>query len=362
MKLEDPGGQLLILRLDDNRWSGSRERVLRAAQPSGVLLSAPLPHSAELTSELLHNIAGTLSHQPFLAVAEEGGPQDPLRRFLPGVPSPQAAARMGLSAVTRLGELIGVALSLLGFNTNFAPLLDLATPSTEESLGVRTFSSDPRQVAQCGAAFLTGLRRHKILACGKHFPGLGSLPNSEGRRASENPAVVDKPMAALWHEDLLPYRELLPSLPMVLVSPAAYKAYDFDQPRAAALSPRAMEGLLRIKLGYRGLALAYELESKEVRGTLNFGEAAIQALNAGCDLLVVEQESSFEAARRALEAGLESGKLSTQRVEEALERVRTAKKGLKPPTGAISRRALEELTGRFEIFAKEYRHEEWKIA
>jgi beta-N-acetylhexosaminidase len=363
---EDILGQLLILRLPENQWSDAQERFLRTAQPVGVLLSAP-PRSIGATSELLHQIARALPHLPFLALAEEGGPEDPLRRLLPVLPSPRAAARKGLPAVARLGELIGEALSLLSFNTNFAPLLDLATPLSEEKLGPRAFSSDPREVAQCGGAFLRGLRRHRILACGKHFPGWGCVPfqprpGGADRRVSGQPAAAGKPMAALWREDLLPYRELLPHLPMVLISNAAYKAYDFDYPRPASLSSQVVEGLLRIKLGYKGLALAYELESEEMRGTLSLGEASIQSLNAGCDLLVLDREASCHAVRRALQAGLESGKLSRQRLEQALERVRAARKALAPPAGTVSRRALDQLGRRFEAFEKEFRREELKIA
>lgn len=360
MKLspEDILGQLLLVTFAEGGWSAARERFLNAVRPAGVLLSARLSHSAEEVSELLAKIAGALPQPPFLVIREEGGLRDPLHRLLPALPSPRAAARKGLSAVARLGELIGEALSLLGFNTNFAPLLDLATPFTEEALGARTFDSDPARVAQCGGAFLRGLRRHKLLACGKHFPGWGSVP----LRQPPGQRVSGKPMAALWREDLLPYRALLPQLPMVLVSGAAYKAYNFDHPRAASLSPQVVEGLLRAKLGYRGLALAYELETEEVRGTLDLGEAAIQALSAGCDLLVLGEEASCEVVRRALRAGLESGKLSRLRVEQALERVRGAKQGLEPPPGAVSRRAWEKLAGHIESFGKEFRREELNIA
>jgi len=344
--------QLLIVRLEDCRWSAARERFLRAAQPAGVLLPAPLPPTAEATQELLHKIAPVLPQPSFLAVRQEGGPRDPLRRFLPGLPSPRGAAQRSLSAVARLGDLIGEALSLLGFNTNFAPVLDLATPFTEEALGTYTFGSDPAQVAEWGGAFLRGLQRHRILACGKHFPGLGSVANPPG------PRVSGKPMAALWREDLLPFRELLPHLPMVLVNPAAYKAYDFNEARPASRSPQIVEGLLRVKLGYRGLAVAYELEAEGVGGTLPVGEAAIQSLNAGCDLLVLDQEASCEIVCRALEEGLESAKLSRPRVEQALARVCTVKRGLATRPGNMSRRALEKLARRIESFAGEFGPEE----
>jgi len=343
--------QLFFLRLPDNRWSVSLERWLRRASPSGVLLDAPLPHSAESTSELLSRIARALPQPSFLALRQEGGNNDPLSRFLAPLPSPRAAAQKSRSAVARLGDLIGEALRLLGFNTDFAPLLDLATPFTAQTLGARTFGSDPRQVAECGDAFLCGLRRHKVLACGKHFPGWGSVPIEKTRGLP----VSGKPMADLWREDLVPFCELLPQLPMILISNAAYKAYDFDHVQPASLSAQVVTGLLRTKLGYRGLALAYDLESPEVRGPLDLGETAIEAMNAGCDMLVVNQEASIEVGRRALEAALEGGKLLPRRVEQALERIRVAKKGLKRPSGELSTRRFDRLAREFEEFNQRVR-------
>jgi beta-N-acetylhexosaminidase len=351
-------GQILFLRLDENRWHVSLERLLRRASPGGVLLSAPLPASAESTRQFLRNIARSLPHPPFLAVREEGGSNDPLSRFFPRLPSPRATAERGVAFVARLGELIGEGLSLLGFNTNFAPVLDLATAFTEQTLGGRTFGSDPRLVAQCGAAFLRGQQRHSVVAAGKHFPGWGSVsPKVPGGLG-----MSSKSMAALWREDLVPYRQLLPQLAMVLVSSAAYKAYDFDNPRPACRSTQVLEGLLRVKLGYRGLALAYEFESERAHGTLDLGEAAIQSVKAGCDMLIVDQGRPLDIVRQALDAGIESGKLPTQRVEQALGRVRGAKKRLMPPLGRVSKAALNQVARRFENFSKEFRQEEMRIA
>ena len=353
---EDKLGQLFFMRLRESLWSGSLGRHLYDMSPGGVLLSEPLARSAAATSELLLKVARSLPSLPFLAVRQEGGTSDPLSLFLPHLPSPRVGRGKSLRAVMRLGELFGEALRLLGFNTNFAPLLDLGTPFTEKTLGARTFGSDPCQVTECGRAFLRGLDRHGVLACGKHFPGLGSVP-------VDNPGglpVSSKPMAALWKEDLLPFRELLGRLRMVLISPAAYKAYDFAQPRPASLSTSVVTGLLRVKLGYGGLALAYELES--ARGAGEIGDAAIQALSAGCDMIVVDHGAPIEAARRALIAGLESGKLLPQRVEQALERIQAAKRRLWPPSGKVSMPAFDGLVCRYEKFAMEYRREGSKDA
>ena len=368
---ENDLGQLLILKLNEWQWSSSLELFLRRLLPGGILLGAPFTIGAESTREFLIKLARAVPAVPFLAIEEEGGAMDQLRAFLPPLPSPRTVAEKGLAAVRRLGDLVGAAMQLLGFNTDLAPLLDLAPPTSEKRscepvenpgrgtpwraptqkiAATRVFSHDPQKVAKCGAAFLEGLERHEIRACGKHFPGLASAQSS----GAMEPPLVSKSMAELWREDLVPFRALLPRLPLVLVSTAAYKAYDFDLLQSAELSPKVVEGLLRIKLSYHGLAIAYGLETEAVRGTLALEEAAVQALNAGCDMLLLEEAEAAERVQAALSAARESWKLPLPRVEQALKRVQLAKKGLKPPTGKLSRRSLDRLARAFTDFSSDF--------
>jgi beta-N-acetylhexosaminidase len=339
-------GQLLLLKFKEPHRSASFEHLLEACAPGGVLLAGSLPRSPQATCELLIKIAAALPALPFLAIEEEGGGVDPLSAFLPPLPAPCAVAEEGASAAARLGELMGEALKLLGFNTNLAPGLDLATPLSEKIAGSRSFGSDPHRVARCGAAFVRGLERHKLLACGKHFPGLGSVPE----QTSLELPVSGKPMAELWRQDLVPYRELLPRLPLVLLSQAVYKAYDFDYPRSAVLSAPVIDGLLRTKLGYRGLILAHGLESDAVRGGLGLAAAVAQCVNAGCDLLVAESEGSFEAMQLALVQGVESGRIPEERLEQVQQRIRATKKGLAAPSGHMPKDPWDRLARRFENF------------
>jgi len=364
-------GQLLILELNERHWSSSLELFLHRLLPGGILLGTPLTSGAESLHEFLLELARAAPAVPFLAIEEEGGAMDPLRAFLPPLPSPRAAAGKGLAAVTRLGELVGAALQLLGFNTNLAPVLDLASRSsgkgscepvenpgrgtpwrapTEKIAATCAFSSDPQQVAKCGAAFLDGLERHNLLACGRHFPGLETAQYS----SPTEPPVVSKSMAELWREDLIPYRALLLRLPLVLVSPAAYKAYDFNLLQSGGLSPRVVEGLLRVKLGYNGVAIACGLESEAVRATLDLGEAAVHALRAGCDVLLLEKAEAAEVVHEALREAFESGRLASPRLEQALKRIQLAKKGLKPPSGRLSRRSLDRVVREFTDFSSDF--------
>jgi beta-N-acetylhexosaminidase len=135
------------------------------------------------------------------------------------------------------------------------------------------------------------------------------------------------------------------------MSTAAYKAYDFDYPWSAALSCGVVGGLLRSKLGYRGVVVAPNLESQPVRGALDLGRAAIQSLSAGCDMLVVEKEESWQAMRRRIEEDLASGEFSRERLEQSVGRIRTVKKGWSPPKGSFSCKAWDRLARSFEEFS-----------
>ena len=339
-------GQLLVVKLEESRWTGSFERLLYRHRPGGAFLQSL--RSAESTAELLAKISRTLEAPPLLWLAEEGGKDGPLGAFLPPLPSLRTAAERGPSAVARLGELIGSAMKLLGFNTNCAPTLDLASPS-EQNVAARTFGSDPREVARCGEAFIHGLCRRRILACGKHFPGLGSLQPGPTARLP----AVGKPMAQLWHEDLLPYRDLLPQLPLVLVSHAAYKAYDFDVPHAAAHSTNILEGLLRVKLRYEGLAVADVARAEDAQEALDPGEKAARCVKAGCNLLLVEaRETSVESALAALRKAIDSGRLPAARIERSLKRIRLLRKVLTAPSGKVAKTALDQLARQFEDFSR----------
>jgi len=353
-------GDLLMLRLVGAHWSSSLERQLRTLAPRAILLAGPLPRSPEALCELLAGISWCLPVTPILAVEEEGGDHDPLSVFLPPLPSPEPIGQKGPRAARLAGELIGEALKLLGFNTNLAPVLDVApvfnfapdphalTLDREESPNLHAFGADPRAVAECALNWVLGHERHRILSCAKHFPGLaGAVPSLAELPASQ------RSMAALWARDLIPYRELLPRLPLVMMSTAVYRAYDFDYPRSAVLSRQIVEGLLRLKLRYQGVVVAPGLETERVRGVLDLGRAAAEAVNAGCDLLLVEEEASWQAMRHGLEQTLDSGDLPRDRFDRAACRIQAARQRLSPPSGRLARRAWDRLARRFESFDKE---------
>jgi beta-N-acetylhexosaminidase len=367
----DALGQLLFITLDDYKWTSSCERVLRRYQPGGILLTQRNLRTPEMTCEMLSKIVRVLRVPPFLAISEEGGMVDPLRAFFPGLPQPHLAAVKGCKMVERLGSLIGEALALLGFNLNFAPRLDLANPWVKPSLEPQLFSSDPRIVTRCGEAFVMGLRRHKVMACGKHFPGFSAVEYDNDRPLP----IVDKPMATLWREDLLPFRQLLPDLAMAKLSYAAYKAYDLDLRIPASLSANVLEGLLRTKLGYRGLAVVdfFDALDQMMTALANSGpgneqkavslklDGFAQTINAGCDMVVITRsERMFELVLEGLRKAPQAGALSTRRLDESLRRIHRSKKGMRLPTGKFSKKTFDRLCREFEDLGAQCRSAERK--
>lgn len=351
-------GQLLLIGVEENRWTSALERRLRAWQPAGVFFTAGNLRSPGAAAELLGKIARVLDIPPFLSIAEEGEEGNLLRKFFPPLPSFGAAAQKSFRAVERLGGLTGAALQLLGFNTSLAPSLDLAEFPSGIGAGTRSPSADAGELTRCAGAYLGGLKRNGILACGKHFPGLseGKLDRHSGL------AVIAKPMAAMWREDLLPYRRLANRLPLVMLSHAAYKAYDFDLLQPATVSLNVLEGLLRVKLGYRGVAVSADLASESMRRVLAPEKAAVQAVAAGCDLVFVGGEESVDDVFASLAGALASGAITTERVDEALGGMRASKRRLPRPSGKISRSAFDKLAGKFDVFAQECATRERTIA
>ncbi|HEV2349882.1 MAG TPA: glycoside hydrolase family 3 N-terminal domain-containing protein [Terriglobia bacterium] len=358
-------GELFLMELEGDRWSPGLEKRLRKLHPGGIIFAPQNLRAPDSTTELLTKIARALDFRPILALEEEGGAVDPLGKIFHGLPSPQTVSQRGPEAALKLGELAGAGLKLLGFNTNFAPRLDLLNPMDKTSLHSQSFGSEHQVVTRCGAAFVRGLKPHGILACGKYFPGHGDARPDRDTGL----CLSSKPMARMWREDLEPYLKLLRQLTLVMVSHRAYKAYDFDVALPASLSANVLEGLLRVKLDYRGVALVEPfvtsgtkartippLASGETQegGSLN-PEAGVKSIAAGADMVVVRGgEKAFERAAENLSKALEAGTIAEQRVGDALKRIRRARKNIPPPTGKFSRNAFERLCREFERFSQEF--------
>jgi beta-N-acetylhexosaminidase len=337
-KSKDEIGQLLIVGFDGTEMTTRLTSLLTRLQPAGVILFARNINTPEQTSRLLRDCQKCVSTPLFTCVDLEGGRVDRFRDVFGPSPSPADVFATGDRKLFRKhGQVLGENCRALGFNVDFAPVLDLAFEASRRVMSSRTVSSNPRETVAYAREFLAGLREARVLGCGKHFPGLG-----EGRLDSHHELpVIDKPFKKLLAEDLLPYRLLRASLPLLMISHAAYPEVTRDR-TPASLSKIWITDILRKRIGYRNLVVSDDLEMGGVLSAAPVGEAAVEHIRAGGDLcLICHREDYITQAYEKLLHTVESDPQFAKRVSESIRRVLAFKKKsakllrmAKPPSAA----------------------------
>jgi beta-N-acetylhexosaminidase len=316
-------GQLLIVGFDATEMSARLSSLLTRVQPAGVILFARNIKSAEQTRRLLRDCQKCVSTPLFTCVDLEGGRVDRFRDVLG--PAPSAADVFGTGdrkLFRKHGRVIGENCRAMGFNVDFAPVLDLAFEASRSVMSSRTVSANPRDTILYARQFLAGLCNANVLGCGKHFPGLG-----EGKLDSHHELpVIEKPLKKLGAEDLVPYYELRRRLPMVMVSHAAYPQVTHDK-TPASLSKIWITNILRKRIGYRNLIVSDDLEMGGVLSAAPVGEAAVAHIRAGGDVcLVCHREDYVLQAFEALQKAAEHDKKFAKRIDESVRRMMAFKK------------------------------------
>jgi beta-N-acetylhexosaminidase len=316
-------GQLLIIGFDGTEMSPRVASLLTKIQPAGVILFARNLNGATQTHTLLQECQKLVATPLFTCVDLEGGTVDRFRDVIGATPSPAAVFATGNRALFRKhGRVIGENCRALGFNVDFAPVLDLAFAASRPVMNSRAVSDGPRQVIVYAREFLRGLGDAGVLGCGKHFPGLGEATLDTHH---ELPSV-QKSLRKLWEQDLVPYRTLRRELPMVMVSHAAFPSVT-KQPTPASISKKWITDVLRKQIGYRGLICSDDLEMGGVLAAAPVEQAIIGHIRAGGDLgLICHQEDLILRGHEALIREAERDSRFAQRVQESTRRVLAFKK------------------------------------
>lgn len=279
-------------------------RLLRETDAAGVLLLARNITSPKQVKGLVRDLEQRVGRRLIVSIDHEGGW---VLRFTQGVtffPGNGALGRAGREDwAEKQGAVMGRELAALGVNYNLGPVLDVLGPGYNPGIGIRSYGRDPELVGRLGAAFIRGQEGHGVAACAKHFPGKG---------AAKVDAHVDLPLIKLTPTELeshlSPFRHAARAeVASVMTSHVLMPAVDKLAP--ATFSRKAVHGLLRRRLGYDGVIISDDLCMGAVTKRMPVGEAAVSALAAGHDLLIVAHgealmRESAEAAGLALEGGL----------------------------------------------------------
>jgi beta-N-acetylhexosaminidase len=341
----DQIGQLLIIGFDGTEISSQLRSLLTRIQPAGVILFARNITGAEQTYKLLGDCQACVSTPMFTCVDMEGGTVDRMRNVFGRSPSAADVFASGDRKLFRKhGRVIGESCRALGFNTDFAPVVDLAFPVSHTVMSSRAVSADPKQAVVYAREFLKGLRSAGVLGSAKHFPGLGEA-NLDTHQELPN---VDKSWKKLWDEDIYPYRAMKRELPVVLIGHASYpRVTPAGMP--ASLSKKWITDVLRKKIGYRGLIVSDDLEMGGVLKAAPIEQAAIQHIRAGGDLcLICHVEEYILRSYEALIGEVEHDPKFAKRVAESAARVMAFKKN----SGEIKRRTLAPAQSKIERLSR----------
>ena len=301
--------------------SAARARQLVADQGLAGILVRGTPSKASKAALLA--IARARSDVPtFVAVDEEGGRVQHLKKAVGVLPSAAVmAATMSPVKVRALAKSHGLAMRALGFNVDFAPILDLAN-GNRNGIGDRAWSPDPAVTAAYGLAFSQGLLEAGIFPVVKHFPGHGHASGD-----SHQVGVTTPPIEQLRAADLLPFADVISKTTVgVMVGHLQVPGLG-DVP--ATLSEKAINGVLRGDLGFRGLVVTDSLSMWPITYHFNSVKAAELALRAGNDILLYDDDPKVVSIIDGLTAVVEADPTLLPRVLDANIHVLAAK-GIAP--------------------------------
>jgi beta-N-acetylhexosaminidase len=300
---------MLLAGIPSTEVNDNARELIAETGVGGVWLTVRNYASLTQTRQLIADLQALAEVPLFVALDHEGGDVQSLRDGVAWFPNPMA---LGATNDVVLAHAAGVAqaseLRAIGFNVNFAPVLDVNTNPRNPIINVRSLGDDAERVAQLGAAYAAGLQAGGVLAVGKHFPGHGDV-------------AIDSHAALPTVREMatLPFTRTMPG--GIMVGHLLVPQLDPDLP--ASLSSKVISDYLRGSLGYDGLVFSDDIARMQaVRDTYTIGSAAVLAVQAGADVLVMNGfNGAAVEAQNALLNAVQNGTLTEARIDESVRRI-----------------------------------------
>jgi beta-N-acetylhexosaminidase len=315
-------GSLLVGAFDGTSLPAPFARALSRGERGGVVLFRRNLENPAQAAVLCAAVREAARSPALLAVDQEGGRVARLGAPLLEVPPMRTVASWGdLELAERIARAVGGELAAIGFDVDFAPVLDVNTRADNPVIGDRAFGDDAEICARFGAAWVRGMQASGLLACGKHFPGHGDT----SKDSHLDLPIVTRSRQEIERVDLAPFRAAVAAgVATLMTAHVVHLALDPERP--ATLS-RVVCSDLRARIGFRGVLFSDDLEMRAITGRFSVGEAAVLSIGAGCDaVLVCATESAQELALAALIRESEASPAFRARCEEAHDRMSAAQR------------------------------------
>ena len=326
MTLVEKAGQLFMVGIEGTQLDEDTALFLKENKIGGVILFGRNMENpgqvGRLTEKLQGLKAGPAGVGMLIAADQEGGRVNRLPGDEGRFPSAEALARDNNTDTVRdAAEKMAVQLKRMGINLNFAPVLDINSNPDNPVIGDRAFGSDPQTVSRMGMAFMRGTLDGGVIPAAKHFPGHGdTLVDSHTHLP-----VVSHSMERLEGFELVPFNEAVKNGVPVIMS-AHILLGEIDREYPATLSPAVIDGILREKMGFNGVVVSDDLDMGAITGLYSHGGAAVRAVNAGVDILLIgHSRDGMAEALEAVQAAADRGDIAPDTIDRAVIRILTLK-------------------------------------
>lgn len=293
------------------------QQALAQYPVGGLIYFSKNIQSEEQIREMLANTKQYAGYPLFLAVDEEGG--SVARVASAGIgPESSSAGEIGATGdpqnAYNAGVTIGGTLAGLGFNLDFAPVADLANVEGSIMEG-RSYGADAGMVSGFVTSMMQGLEEQKVTACLKHFPGIGST----GQDTHNGMAATDRTAEQFWADELMVFQAGIDSgANMIMIGHISAPALTGDN-EPSIFSRTLVTDILREQMGFNGVIVTDALNMSAISEYYGADEAAIMAVLAGCDMLLMPED--FEKAYNGVVQAVTEGNISEERINDSLRRI-----------------------------------------
>jgi beta-N-acetylhexosaminidase len=326
MSLDEELGQMIMVAFSGTSYNDSLQYMIVNQHASGAILYAGNVETTTQTAGLIAAAQANATIPLFFGVDQEGGLINRLQNIVGPRPSARdIGATNDPTVAYRQGVSDGQILRQMGFNINFAPVVDVQTLSdaaydatTMWGFEYREYGNTPEKVASFAGAYLNGLQDQGVIASLKHWPGIGGITEDP----HQGLPILNRSQADLNKIDFAPYRMLLAqgNVDMIMSTHVLDTAYDPKMP--ATLSPIMIDQVLRHDLGYQGVVITDALDMGALSSRWSVAQAAVLAVIAGNDLLLgVWSPGQMQNILDALKAAIASGQITRARIDLSVQRI-----------------------------------------
>lgn len=325
MSIEEKIGQMVTAGVEGYTLDENSIKLIEEHHVGGIIIFGKNVENSNQLLSLIDSIKEVNSKNRiplFISVDEEGGRVSRMPKEIKKLPTNRRIGQMNNKELSyKIGTILAEELNMFGFNMDFAPVLDINSNPKNPVIGDRAFGAELEIVRDLGIETMKGIQSGGIISVIKHFPGHGdtSVDSHIGL------PTVEHDIERLNSLELVPFRDAIKDgADTVMVAHILLSKIDPDYP--SSLSKTVITGILREKLGFKGVVISDDMTMGAIVENYEIGNAAIKAINAGSDIvLVAHGYDNSLAVINSIKEAVTNGIISEERLNESVYRILSLK-------------------------------------